>query len=401
MDWSGYNIQININDTYLMEENNYEVLYDDNFEIFNLGIINLRNSLTSIHSEFIYKITQKLLLINNNLSKKVKLSYINKLDNNISNFIDSLVLPPLLSSQINFNIYEYYDLIKYINISKNDKIYIYNDIYNKFYDTLQILNITNITLFKKNDQLDTIKTSINKYNIWISSNIELFKVDSCDWIFFRVPWYINQLIYISHICEDNATCIFTFDLRFFQFNIYYELLILFSCFMKMTYYNDVLMTEQKCYLIGRNLNLQKLKKWCRNKQLLDSFKSSFLDNTNKLCINKRKIIYSLNLNNDLLNNEIHKILYHSSKYVNQRFKLIYNQKTQDYKYLLHLLEYNIKYTIQIIKDRKYPFDINQFYLNLDLKKTHFGILKKEFFTNYFFKINKSKLLKLQFSNNSL
>jgi hypothetical protein len=162
MDWSGYNIQININDTYLMEENNYEVLYDDNFEIFNLGIINLRNSLTSIHSEFIYKITQKLLLINNDLSKKVKLSYMNKLDNNISNFIDSLVLPPLLSSQINFNIYEYYDLIKYINISKNDKIYIYNDIYNKFYDTLQILNITNITLFKKNDQLDTIKTSINK-----------------------------------------------------------------------------------------------------------------------------------------------------------------------------------------------------------------------------------------------
>jgi hypothetical protein len=74
--------------------------------------------------------------------------------------------------------------------------------------------------------------------------------------------------------------------------------------MKMTYYNDVLMTEQKCYLIGRNLNLQKLKKWCRNKQLLDPFKSSFLDNTNKLCINKRKIIYSLNLNNDLLNNEL-------------------------------------------------------------------------------------------------
>jgi hypothetical protein len=97
-----------------------------------------------------------------------------------------------------------------------------------------------------------------------------------------------------------ATCIFSFDFRFLNIEIFEQLLILFSCFMKISLYNNKLMPYGKLYIIGRQLNLNKLQNFCKRKYILNHMFDNYV-NINNMCINSKKTITSFNLNSTINN----------------------------------------------------------------------------------------------------
>ena len=359
MDWSNWETNKQLNKGLTDNQNDFKIIMEEDTTIFSLTDINVINSIHNIQNKILYILLQNTILLRYDPMSYIKeeITYYNNSTLYNSNVLDNVVIIPLVPPCTKYNIYEYHDLIKHMNIKKSDKILVYYDKFNNFYNTL-------ITMFDMSiDKYDDIKDdNNNKYDVWYCSHIDKYSQNSCNWYMYRVTWYINQLIYISKYCKNNARCAFTFDFRFLNIKIYKEIIALFSCFMKVTLYNGNLMIFDKCVIIGTELDLNKLQKWCKTVKILDEYKEGLI-NKDTFCLNTKPIIMSINIKiNDDLDKSINDVLEKYNKYKNNILKMIYvdSMKYDDYNQcIIDILNQScVNLQKHILK---YPYEINSYY----------------------------------------
>lgn len=404
MDWSNWDtdIVINKNQDILTNYDDFKVIYEDDY-IFDLNEVEVINSIQNIDNKILWYSTTITAGLFMNIKKyfiELLNNYIYTQINNdrniISNYFDGITIVPLVNHK--YNIYDYYNLIKRLGINENTKTLIYYDSFNNFYNTLTNLNFT----ADKYDDINKNKNT-NKYDIWYCSHIDLFPINSENWYMFRLPWYINQLIYASNYCKKGGTIVFTFDLRFLYINVYKELIALMSCFMEVNIYFIRLMPVEKCILIGSKLDIDKLTKWSKSKnvKILDNYTESF-KKIDTYYISVKPVIVSLNIKiNTDLQTSLNKIIDKYQKYINNKLKYIYSSSIKYnniYDYFNIILKKTLINTYDCIKEKDYPYHINLYYIN-NYEKC---IMKTVDFNKIYFKnLSTEKLEKIQLSNEQL
>lgn len=380
MDWTGWDTNIYLNKHIIDEDKNFKLIYSEHIEPYvNTNLIGPISN-TNINIALLFHIVQPNFLLRQNpirylIAYKKTFENINLTNINDIYFLNNITMIPLIPSIIKYNMYEFYFLIKNVNINSQCHIMVYHDNNNKFKTALSYLNINNVNYYKNK------KHSANNFDIWFANSFDNYNMDDCRWFFFRFNWYYNQLFYIAKNCKNMATIIISFDYRFLELEIYVQLLTLFSCFMKIRVYNNVIMPYPKFYIIGYELDLKKLKKFCKKNEIIKKYDELILKIDN-VCINKKPVITSFNLKSHSIINIIAKLKEKYKFFCNKYLSYIYKyNNTKEYEtYINYTLKYNIERTYNIIKDT--PFIMNEYYRNIP-KKVIFSIscLNKKYFPN--------------------
>jgi len=389
MDWTDWETNKILNDKLSDNQDDFKIIMETENNIFNLIENDVINSINNINNKILYFITGNVIYTSNNIKEYLKFKLNINPDTTFDNILNNLTIIPIINNI--YNIYEYYDLITK-NIKKSDKILIYYDNDNKLKRSLKNFNYNNYDDYNNN-------ISSNNYDIWYCSNLDNYKQNSCDWYMYKIPWYINQLIYISKFCKEGATCIFTFDFRFLNIMIYKQLIGLFACFMKLKIYNDRLMIFKKLILIGEELDLNKLSKWCKTKNILTQYVPSF-ETKDNFCISIKPVIASLNINLDSnLDSNIKDVYDKYIEYNNKRLKILFADSLKYNNFsdnIINVINQTTKNIINYLK--QYPFEINSYYTN----KSNICCLKSiDFNKLYFDNKSQTQLEQLQISNQQL
>ena len=376
MDWTGYATDITLNTELMNGQNDFNVIYEDDYVVDKMIVGNNIGQLTQTIGEnklnkyyrLIYLfLSNGLYLIPDSfewIKNKINADdLIVKIVNDIT-FIDNITIIPLIHIDKEINIVEYIDMINYLNMNDTDNILLYFDDFdgNRLEFALNFMNKKNIvTNYNNQDN--------NSYDVWFCNHFDFVDPRNCNWMYHRLPYYINQLIYISKSCKNLAKICITLDYRFFNLknNIYLEFINLLSCFMKLKLYNGQYMTFYKCILVGCDLDLYKLQKWCEKYLIKEiEINNDMFEEKNETCVNKYKIITSLNLN--IINN-IYKPIEDTRRkfntYLYKRYKMTFKYDSFDTINNLRYIKYIIKKSIidayNYIKN--YPITINPYYLD--------------------------------------
>jgi 16S rRNA G966 N2-methylase RsmD len=293
--------------------------------------------------------------ISSNLNE-IKLENINNLY-----FINGYTIVPLLTSYDRHKI-EYYNLCINININNFKNILIYHETYNNFYNIIkQYFTNINVSYFNKN----ILELKDNYYDLWFCGAYDIFNMDSCDWFYHRLNFYILQLIQIAKYLKNNSSCIIAFDFKFFDIDIYNQILLLYSCFMKIHVVSNKLVAFEKCYIIGSNINIDKLKDFYKkNNEIFNVaiYEMSFKRMNDNKCINTKPVFIDLNLklsNNYEFYNNIKKIrLIH----LNIVKKINYNIFNKNIS-IKTIIKNTFREIYKYICDKKIPINLNEYYLD--------------------------------------
>jgi hypothetical protein len=394
MDWTEYATDILINKKTYNTHNTFEVIYEDQVPIFEIP--NLYNShiINTVSRKILFNFVRDNSTIFGNITKHI-LNSVYPSNNSylmefITNILDNYVIIPVNNHYVTRLTCDLYGLIKHLNISPNHNILIY-------YDKLKRLD-KYLLYFTNKEHIHIFENMPPnvKYDLWYSSNIDIYDNYTCNWLFYRIPWYINQLFIIAEVCNKNATCIFTFDYEFLSYRIYKEFIMLLCCFMDVSFYNDSYTIMNKCYLIGRNLKINKLKKWKKEHSPIEEFKDVYT-NEQLVCNNIKPVITSLNLkvNKKIIKN-INKILKKYNKVINNVIKIICHKFENFNDYLLQIISISLKNAYKYAK--KFPFDFNMNYSKPDFTYVY---NKNDFTKLYYPNINNVNLLNIKHSSNAL
>jgi len=361
MDWSGYDNVFIINTTYGNEENNFKIKYDimkeshhpNDFELkLETSTQIIKYIITRNVFPLVYDIQKYILRDFKNMQKVSKLQIIKK--GNILFINDNILIPLLIEEKRKF--YEIYDLCMSINIQNYKNILIYHETY-------PILENICIKYFNKNPAKYSDKSTLkeNNYDLFFVDYYTKYNDNECDWLYHKIDWYIKILPAIAKYCSYYAKCIIEFDMRFFNIHIYSQIIRLYSCFMNISVSVSFLSNYPKCFVIGTNINIIKLKSWIvgQNIENIQPYKNSYIYNNN-ICTNIEKIITDIGINiPDDFNKNIKNIYYKYNKYSEERFKIANNPNIS----IKYLLKKSIRYMYEYLINKRIPFELNPYYLD--------------------------------------
>ena len=292
IDWADCDTNIQLNDKLLECQDDYKIIMSDDFFV-NINDLDLFFK-TTYSDFFISNILDSYLVLVSDINKYCKTLY-----NNIGKYLDDIIIIPYSNNNNIFNnyecrnIYEFYNVIKSINSSKNTNIMLFNHRYQIIKDVFELF-VPHNNIYVYDEKIK----SKNEIDVWFANSSIIYgSIDNIDWWYERIPYYINQLFYMEKYCKNGSSCIIVWDNKLIKnIEIYRQIIVLYSCFMNVRIVWDKMMRAFICFVIGENLNLDKLRKWCKNKSMLPKHEPSFISKIN-LCKAIKPIPISINIIN--------------------------------------------------------------------------------------------------------
>ena len=273
-------------------------------------------------------------------------------------FVNGYTLIPLLNKYDRITL-ECYHICNIINIKKYKNILVYES-YRNFYNVIKnYFKENNVFSFKN----DIFNLKENYYDLLYCASYDIFSMKTCDWFYAKIKYYILFLIKIAKYLKNNSMCIITFDFKLFNIDIFNQILLLYSCFMKLRISSNKLIAFEKCYILGYDINIDKLKNFYKkNNTLLNigEYRMSFERDNNNKCINNEMVLLNINLKiNDEFNRKIEKIKTIYSNLIN-KIKTIISDTNISTKTIIKKTYSTIyKYIIE----KQIPINLNNYYLD--------------------------------------
>uniref|UniRef100_A0A6C0DY72 Uncharacterized protein n=1 Tax=viral metagenome TaxID=1070528 RepID=A0A6C0DY72_9ZZZZ len=373
IDWSGYDTNIELNNELMDFQDDYKIIFSDTELIIDLHNYNCFSFITD-SDNFIMSIFESQAILITDIAKSCRTFY-----KDLGQLFNDIIIIPFVDNNNLFknygcrHIYEYFNILTSLNISKINKVMLYNyrnecvkDIFNLFFSFNKI--------FVYDDKLET-NNEDEKFDLWFSNTSHIYTgAKDPDWWYECIPHYINQLFYIAKHCKNNSSCIIIWNNKFFQnIEVYKQILALYCCFMNINIMWERTIRNGICVMVGKNINIDKLQKWCKNNHILQKHEPSFIKKDN-ICLTKKPIITSINI--DFSKNKIFK---------NNITDLVKSAKYSQEKYILSLLKIpeitrnNIINTINVLFNRQKKI-INKYFENNPLFESNKYFTKNNIFS---------------------
>jgi len=374
MDWNELETDIYLNEKYNDVENDLKIIYGKPVEIQNYEnyvmsftykkieerlryIFNLNAFPFYDFNKFIkgYVLEHDMSNEKNILNENIKIKH----KNNIY-FVNDYIIIPLVKLYTDYSI-EAYVLCNYLNIKNLKNVLIYHEKFDYFYNTIKDYFVEN-NVFSYNKDLLELKN--NYYDIFFVGAYDVFNMLDCNWFSHKVNYYIMLLIQMTKYLKNNSICIIAYDFKNFSIDIYNQILILYSCFMNIRIVTNKLIGYPKCYIIGENINIDKLNEFYKkNTEIfkIKVFTNSFRkDEDKKTCIAIHNIIINLNLKNNFIFEKNINLL--KNKYLNLN-KKINDIITDNNISTKTIMKTTIKNIYKYIISNKIPIEFNNYYLD--------------------------------------
>jgi 16S rRNA G966 N2-methylase RsmD len=289
-------------------------------------------------------------------TNKIKIKNINDIY-----FINGYTVIPLLNNKYERQTIEYYYLCNLLDITKYKNVLIYHESHPNFFDVLK-LYFPKIERFSIKADFLTLKN--NEYDIIFSAPYDIFGVKTCDWFYQKINHYILLLIHIAKYSKNNSICIIAFDFRNFNIDIFNQIIILYSCFMKIRIISNKLVAFDKCYILGTDINIDKLNNFYKKNKTIfyvSHYAMSF-ERINNKCINTGVVIIDINLKldfDDKFKKQIEKIktIYFNIK--NKRDTIIFDTNISPKTIIKKTYNTIYKYIVE----KQIPIVLNNYYLD--------------------------------------